>query len=239
MQSSTESEVKKSKDSYEFLRGRMLGRTSFGRVTLAVDKTDGLKYAIKLMNKKAVFEQTSQENLEKELNIHLNMNHDHITKLYNYFEDEENICLVLQYAENGSMFTDLRRKKKFTKDEAFTYFLQTCLGVDYLHKKKIICGRVIPEKILLDIENNVKLGIHLCSLDPLLKIPIEYMAPELIKKEPYDCRVDIWCLGVLSYEMVHGHPPCVEKSIEMQRQHILSEDPIFDSTISPECGFSE
>ncbi len=36
---------------------------------------------------------------------------------------------------------------------------------------------------------------------------VEYMAPEVVKRQPYDCRVDIWSLGVLLYEMLHGESP--------------------------------
>ena len=90
------------------------------------------------MGKKSIFEYSNKENLKREINIQRSINHPHITKLYDYFEDNENVYLVLEYAENGSLFHYLRRKKKFTEDEAFIYFFQTCLGIDYLHKKKII-----------------------------------------------------------------------------------------------------
>jgi len=33
------------------------------------------------------------------------------------------------------------------------------------------------------------------------------MAPEMVKNLPYDHRLDIWCLGVLLYEMLHGFAP--------------------------------
>ena len=36
---------------------------------------------------------------------------------------------------------------------------------------------------------------------------VEYMAPEMILKEPHDSKVDIWCLGILLFEMIQGHAP--------------------------------
>ena len=46
--------------------------------------------------------------------------------------------LILEFCENGSLFHYLRKKKCLTENEAFVYFFQTCLGIDYLHKNKII-----------------------------------------------------------------------------------------------------
>lgn len=78
------------------------------------------------------------ENLKREIKIQKKIEHPHITKLVSCFEDKENVYLILEYAENGSLFHYLRRKRKFTEQEAFVYFFQTCLGIDYLHKKNII-----------------------------------------------------------------------------------------------------
>ena len=36
---------------------------------------------------------------------------------------------------------------------------------------------------------------------------IEYMAPEMVKGLPHDYKLDIWCLGILLYEMLHGYAP--------------------------------
>ena len=44
----------------------------------------------------------------------------------------------MEFAENGSLFHYLRKIRKISEEEAFVYFFQTCLGIDYLHKKNII-----------------------------------------------------------------------------------------------------
>lgn len=90
------------------------------------------------MSKKSIFEYSNKENLRREINIQKSIFHPHITRLYNYFEDKENVYLILEYADNGSLFHYLRKRKKFSENEAFVYFFQTCLGIDYLHKRKII-----------------------------------------------------------------------------------------------------
>mmetsp|Transcript_7471 Transcript_7471/g.10407 ORF Transcript_7471/g.10407 Transcript_7471/m.10407 type:complete len:125 (-) Transcript_7471:1027-1401(-) len=112
---------------------------------------------MKIMTKKSIFQYCSVENLKREIKIQKKLQHPHITKLHHYFEDKENVYLILEYAENGSLFNFLRKKKRFVENESFVYFFQTCLGIDYLHKKNIIHRDLKPENLLLDKEGNVKL----------------------------------------------------------------------------------
>ena len=112
------------------------------------------------MNKKSIFEHSNLENLKREIRIQKKLYHPHILKLYNFFEDKENVYLILEYCENGTLFEYINKKKKLTEKEAFVYFFQTCLGIDYLHKKEIIHRDL---KVFL-ISNNQKIIIHLIIL---------------------------------------------------------------------------
>ena len=78
------------------------------------------------------------EHLKREIKIQKKLEHPHVIKLINYFEDKDNVYLILEYAENSSLFYYLRKMKKLKEEEAFIYFFQTCVGIDYLHKKGII-----------------------------------------------------------------------------------------------------
>lgn len=88
------------------------------------------------------------DNIKNEINIQKRLRHPHIIKLYQFFEDFDNIYMVLEYAEGGSLCSFLKRKKRFSEKEAFVYFIQSCLGVDFLHKKNII-HRDLKVKIYL------------------------------------------------------------------------------------------
>ncbi len=90
------------------------------------------------MSKKSIFEFATKENLKREIGIQRSISHPNIVGLNNYFEDKENVYIVLEYAEKGSLFHYLRTRRKLNEEQAFVFFLQTCLGVDYLHKRKIL-----------------------------------------------------------------------------------------------------
>lgn len=80
----------------------------------------------------------SAENLNREIKIQKKLDHPHVIRLFHSFEDKDNVYLILEYAENGNLFFYLRKRKKMSEKEAFVYFFQTCIGIDYLHKKGIL-----------------------------------------------------------------------------------------------------
>ena len=62
---------------------------------------------------------------------------------------------------------------------------------------------------------------------------MDYLAPEMVKNEPHDFRVDIWCLGVLLFELLHGHAPFKGKN-DKEKCQLISENKTlkFDENIS-------
>ena len=96
---------------------------------------------------------------------------------------------------------------------AFHYFIQTCSAIQYLHSIDLVHRDLKPENLLIDELNNVKL----CDFGWCVKLDenprntfcgtYEYMAPEVVKEEPYSKAIDVWSIGVLLYELLHGYSP--------------------------------
>lgn len=99
------------------------------------------------------------------------------------------------------------------ENEAFIYFFQTLLGIDYLHYNNIVHRDLKPENLLFDKDANIRICDFGWSVkqnnntDMTFIGTLAYMAPEMLRRENYDFKVDIWALGVLLYEMLNGRAP--------------------------------
>jgi len=182
------------------------------------------------------------ENLKRETRIQKRLNHPHILKLYQYFEDKEQVYLVLEYAQKGSLGDYLRKaysnsslQRILPEREAFVYFIQTCLGLDYLHKNCILHRDLKPENLLLDDTGNVKLCDFGWSIDETVTSrnticgTLEYMAPEVLQSSPnhfYNEEIDLWSLGIILYEFLHGKFPeenlSFSKEVSKTAQDLIS-----------------
>lgn len=91
--------------------------------------------------------------LKREIQIQKRVDHPHIVRLEGFFEDSEYVYIVLEYAEGGNLFHMLKKKRKLPEGEAFIYFLQTAVGIDYLHKSHILhrdLKVILPEDVRPD-----------------------------------------------------------------------------------------
>lgn len=91
------------------------------------------------------------------------------------------------------------------------FLQQVCSAVAYLHSRDVIHRDIKPENILVDGDI-----VKLCDFgwavhSPLLRstrcgTPI-YTPPEMIKMEFYNSKVDVWCIGILTFEMLYATVP--------------------------------
>ncbi|CAD8111931.1 unnamed protein product [Paramecium sonneborni] len=218
-----------------------LGQGSFGWVTLVKEIQSGKLFAMKAMKKEELFKYCTIDNLKREIKIQRKLNHPNIIKLDSYFEDKTNVYLILEYAEGGSLFKKIKKQRHLSEDEAFHYLYQTCLGIEYLHKMKIIHRDIKPENLLLDTKGNIKIcdfgwSTEMENLKKAFCGTVEYMAPEMIKSQSTNYKLDIWCLGVLLYEMVQGKPPFTGKNDQEKCVAILSGKQLkYEEFVSEDC----
>ena len=193
----------------------LIGNGSYGNVYITHHRIDNKPYAIKLIEKKKLKELNYPiEIIYREISYQIQLNHPNIIRLYNFYEDEENIFMILEYSNNGTLFSKIRKQKFLLERESFKYFIEVLNAVNFLHNNNFIHRDIKPENILLTENNNIKL----CDFGSCVQIKenekrnticgtLEYMSPELLKKEKYNFNVDIWALGILLFEMLHGKSP--------------------------------
>lgn len=65
--------------------------------------------------------------------------------------------MVLEYVENGNLFSHIQKNPPMSEQEACKYFAQTCLALQYMHCNNIFHRDIKPENLLLDEQMNIKL----------------------------------------------------------------------------------
>lgn len=215
---------------YKFDKESTIGYGSYGTVLHGKDLSKGEKIAVKLLDKKKASDPEVALSINNELKIHTTVNHPHIIKVTDCFEDLNFVYLIMEVATRGNLYQYITRQTVLKEDEAFIYFFQTLLGLDYLHDKGIAHRDIKPENLLLDEDCNIKICDFgwSCyeSLDEFQSFigTLPYMAPELLLRQRYNSKVDLWAMGILLYEMLHGTTPFECDNDENTVQRVLSSD---------------
>ncbi len=202
---------------------KAIGKGGFGEVWKVVYKKTNKTYVIKVIDKKNIIEQKMVEQMNREIDIMYKINHPHVIKLINHFEDDEKFYLIMAYASKGQLYSYLKRKSRFDQRTAAQYMRESLAAVQYLHSfnPPIIHRDIKPENLLLDDYGRIKLadfGWSNFKDDEKSRVTYcgtpEYLSPEMVRKQGHDTTVDIWSLGVLLFEFLAGHAPFTGSSQE-------------------------
>lgn len=218
---------------YKF--GKVIGQGAFGLVRLCSHNASNKEFAIKIMTKKQIEKQKIYvQLLQNELSILGSKSHPNIIRIVDLIEDDENYYVVSELVKGGELFKRLTKLESFSEAQAADIVNQIMLGLNYLHKKNITHRDIKPENILLvsdDIDNfEIKiadLGFAQefdqdTGLDLVLGTPL-YMAPELVLNKKYNEKVDVWSLGVITYQLLSGRTPFDASKIKKINYNIINK----------------
>jgi serine/threonine-protein kinase HSL1 (negative regulator of Swe1 kinase) len=154
--------------------------------------------------------------LEREIVIMRLLKHPNIVQIYDVWENQDEIYLVMENVDGGELFQYLTTRGALQEEEAVYIFRQLVEALAYCHKMCIFHRDLKPENILLDKRTfTVKLiDFGMAAYQPMgnkLKTPCgspHYAAPELLQGLAYDGgKADVWSLGVVLYLMLVGDLP--------------------------------
>ncbi|OQD70162.1 hypothetical protein PENDEC_c026G06666 [Penicillium decumbens] len=224
--------------------GKPLGKGKFGRVYLAKERSSGFVCALKVLHKSELQQGGVQKQVRREIEIQSNLRHPNVLRLYGHFHDSKRIFLILEFAGRGELYKHLRKEHRFPEWKAAQYIAQMAAALKYLHKKHVMHRDIKPENILVGIHGEIKISDFGWSVHApnnrrqTMCGTLDYLPPEMLRTGPqtnyYSEKVDLWSLGVLTYEFLVGEAPFEDTPVMTQRR-ITRADMTVPSFISPEA----
>jgi serine/threonine protein kinase len=158
-----------------------------------------------------------------EIELLKNLNHPNIVKYKGFTKDKDTLFIILEYCENGSLQTILKKFGKFPESLAAVYVCQVLEGLIYLHDHGVIHRDIKGANILTNKDGSVKLadfGVSARTTQPDIAAVANpdaadnevvgspyWMAPEVIEQNGATSASDIWSVGCVIVELLEGKPP--------------------------------
>ena len=230
--------------------GKPLGKGKFGRVYLARERSTNFICALKVLHKSELQQGKVEKQVRREIEIQSNLRHPNILRLYGHFHDSKRVFLILEFAGKGELYRILRKERKFAECKAAQYIAQMAAALRYLHRKHVMHRDIKPENILVGIHGEIKISDFGWSVHApnnrrkTMCGTLDYLPPEMIKPGGggsntggfffYNEKVDLWSLGVLTYEFLVGEAPFEDTPVMTQRRIARAEMTV-PSFVSPEA----
>ncbi|EAR92952.1 Serine/Threonine kinase domain protein (macronuclear) [Tetrahymena thermophila SB210] len=221
---------------YIIFQERMLGEGQYGKVYEAAEQNNQSKrYAVKVIPSQ-IFQQSmsNSQMLQKEIDVLKKLRHENLVCLHEISQSPNNLYLFLDYCNGGdlSKYIDNKPQKRLTESEALEFFKQFVNGYQHLYQSKIIHRDIKPENLMLH-NGKIKLGDfgfgrfvegnmnqqHRMSI----KCTPIYASPQLLLKEIYSSKCDVWGAGCLLYKMLYGEYPFIGKDMKTLIQDIQNK----------------
>uniref|UniRef100_A0A2K6MZG7 Serine/threonine-protein kinase Nek4 n=1 Tax=Rhinopithecus bieti TaxID=61621 RepID=A0A2K6MZG7_RHIBE len=196
-------------DAYCYLR--VVGKGSYGEVTLVKHRRDGKQYVIKKLNLRNASSRERRA-AEQEAQLLSQLKHPNIVTYKESWEGGDGLLyIVMGFCEGGDLYRKLKEQKGqlLPENQVVEWFVQIAMALQYLHEKHILHRDLKTQNVFLTRTNIIKVGDlgiarvlenHCDMASTLIGTPY-YMSPELFSNKPYNYKSDVWALGCCVYEM--------------------------------------
>ncbi|XVE66044.1 hypothetical protein DITRI_Ditri08aG0049800 [Diplodiscus trichospermus] len=202
-------------------KGELIGCGAFGRVYMGMNLDSGELLAVKqvLIAANASKEKTQAHirELEEEVKLLQNLSHPNIVRYLGTAREDDSLNILLEFVPGGSISSLLGKFGSFPESVVRMYTKQILLGLEYLHKNRIVHRDIKGANILVDNKGCIKLAdfgaskkvVELATVNGAksMKGTPYWMAPEVILQTGYSFSADIWSVGCTVIEMATGKPP--------------------------------
>eukprot|EP00347_Sterkiella_histriomuscorum_P004964 403358413 len=211
-------------------------------------------YALKVINKASLQRKESNaQMIRQEIKVHRALKAcEQALKLRRVYESSRKLYLVLDYQEGGTLIDLLKRNQLLREDDLRTIFAQILLGIDFMHKERIVHRDIKLENILMTSKDNRNFEIRIADFGLAQKLKNDemcfhkcgtpsYIAPEILKGQCYTTSADLFSLGSLLFSLITGkflfssHDENLETIIRLNRKCDTTHVPVILKNLSHEC----
>jgi len=235
-------------DKYEVKQ--KIGKGKFGLVKSGINKETKKPVAIKIMAKKNM-DKSDMELAKVEIDILKIAQHPNIIKLYDVFENENYIYIIMEYCSGGDLLSYFEyHEYELPEAKVCEIVHKLSMAVYYLHSYGIVHRDLKPENILMtDLSSSADMRLldfglsKIVGNDEKCTEPygtLSFVAPEVLQGKPYDKSVDLWSIGIITFLLLCGYLPFDDKHSEREIARQTIQDPVpyenkIWSKLSPEA----
>lgn len=208
---------------FPFQIDRQVGIGSMGVVYRARDVALDRLVAIKTLRRSLLEEQEPavrdemRKRFQQEARAAGRLSHPGITTVYGVGEEAQTPYLVMEWLDGRSFDEVLRSEPQLPPTEAMRIAIELLDALASAHKSGVVHRDIKPSNLMVLHDGRVKVtdfGIARIADEELVKTQAgvvlatpKFAAPEQLRGEAVDARVDIWATGVLLYQMLSGELP--------------------------------
>ena len=173
--------------------------------------------AIKVLRADYTGNESFQERFRQEARAAANLSHPNIVTVHDFGLDRGQLFIVMEHVPGSDLKTLLRKRGRFTVEEAIPLIVQACAGIGYAHRAGLVHCDVKPHNMLVTPDKRLKVtdfGIAraLATIHPEEHSEVvwgspQYFSPEQAAGEPPSPASDVYSLGIVLYELLTGSLP--------------------------------
>ena len=209
----------KGKPSQKYIRGKKIGKGTFGSVYESKNIIFNNKVAMKIIPKDFHMDNLLIKN---EIDILKKLSHPNIVRIYEFYESNNCFYIINEFCPEGELY-DYINNSKLNEQQLAVIFYQVFSGLKYLHENSILHRDLKPENILISkkekdlLDGEEYFWIQIIDFgtakifennksEELIVGSPYYIAPEVLNKD-YNEKCDTWSVGVILYMFLVGRPP--------------------------------
>lgn len=113
--------------------------------------------AVKVLEKSKIKERKDVERISREIKILKQVHHPNVVQLYEIIETDEDLYLVMEYAQSGELFEVIVDNTRLKEEHACRYFQELMAAINYIHSIGVCHRDLKPENLLIDYDGSLKM----------------------------------------------------------------------------------